>query len=103
MPPIDSIDFKVLSTLSAEQAHKYRVIPSEVSEGIVKLFAPANGGGSARELEFLLGKKVALEEVPPPVFDKFLGRYYPYDQRQRRQRAQADLCLLYTSPSPRDS
>lgn len=83
MLDIDAIDFKTLNAVSAEQAHKYKVIPGHIGNGQVVCFAAAEAPVKTRELEFLLGKKISLQRVDPPMFERHLARYYPYTQGQQ--------------------
>jgi type II secretory ATPase GspE/PulE/Tfp pilus assembly ATPase PilB-like protein len=77
MVDIQQIDFKTLLLLSAEQAHKYRVIPAGQEGAVVAFFHPEGRPILQQELEFLLGKKVQLLPVSGDLFDRQLARYYP--------------------------
>lgn len=84
MTPIESIDFKTIALLSAEQAHRYKVIPSHTEGGMICMYSSAGHLAPKRELEFLLGKKVELHALAPSVFDRHLARYYPYNKSNRQ-------------------
>ncbi|MEM7035864.1 MAG: GspE/PulE family protein [Bacteroidota bacterium] len=90
MQSIENIDFKTLTLLTAEQAHKYRVIPAGLDDGTLTGFSPEGQNTDHRALSFLLGKKIRLESVPIAQFDRQLARYYPFNKAQST-RARADL------------
>lgn len=94
---IETIEFKTINLLSAEQAHKYRVIPvavpsqgSEGAHGTQQLYFPEGRIPAQQELEFLLGKKVELIAVAADLFDRQLVRYYPI-QVASAERTRPDL------------
>ena len=68
MPHIDAIDFKTLATLSAEQAHKYLVIPYRITANELTCIAATDSQVNTRELEFVLGKKINLERIEREIF-----------------------------------
>lgn len=90
MQSIEEIDFKTLTLLTAEQAHKYRVVPAGKENGTLDCYCAEGATVPRRELEFLLGGKVNFVPVALDVFDRHLARYYPF-QAQRSPRAKADL------------
>ncbi len=77
MQDLQNIDFKTVNLLTAEQAHKYRVIPADTGALIQQLYHPEGRTILQNELEFLLGKKTELIPVAHDLFDRQLVRYYP--------------------------
>ena len=87
---IEDVDFKMIAMITAEQAHKYRLIPGAMQDGTLLCYAPEGHQSGARELEFLLGKKVKRNFVAAETFDRHLARYYP-SNRQSPERKKAEL------------
>lgn len=85
MTDLTNIDFKTLTLLTAEQAHKYRVIPAGVENGTFHCFAGEGQEVKQKELEFLLGKKLHIERVEGSAFDRQLARYYPFNARKQQR------------------
>lgn len=87
---MQEIDFKTLNLITAEQAHKYRVIPVEAEKGAISFYFPTGRDIPRNELEFILGKKVHLLPVEPHLFDRQLARYYPI-QVANAERSRPDI------------
>lgn len=73
----DQIDFKTISSISAEQAHKFQVIPVQMEDGKLICFGPEGGGANAKGLAFILGKTIEILALPEEEFRRNLARYYP--------------------------
>jgi type II secretory ATPase GspE/PulE/Tfp pilus assembly ATPase PilB-like protein len=77
MTELGQIDFKTLNLISAEQAHKFRVIPAG-QEGQVWQFYYQDGiAPPSQQLQFLLGAAVNFKPVSAAEFERHLARYYP--------------------------
>lgn len=90
MSNIESLDFKIINLLTAEQAHKFRVIPAQKGPEGLSVFAPMDRPLPQNELEFLLGKKVQAQFIDSELFDKQLNTYYPFSLA-RIEKSKADL------------
>jgi general secretion pathway protein E/type IV pilus assembly protein PilB len=91
MADISNIDFKTLALLTAEQAHRYRVIPHGVEGNTLMVFAPEGTQVNLRELEILLGRKVQVHPAPEADFVRHLARHYPFSQGGQQSRSHAEL------------
>ena len=89
MNGIETIGFKTLNLLSAEQAHRYQVIPASAENGRIIFYVPDRSQTKVDELTFVLGKEVDLLDTDPGVFKRYLAKYYPISvsnmQRQKTQ------------------
>lgn len=90
MEDIQNIDFKTLNLLTAEQAHKYRIIPGGKDSGKLAFYYPAMQSIAQHEIEFLLGQKIQLLPIEQDTFDRHLARYYPF-QVANAERTRADI------------
>ena len=87
---IEAVDFKTLNLLTAEQAHKFKVIPAHAAQDTLHVFAPEGSPFPQSELEFLLGTGIHPEWVDPDLFEKQLNTYYPFSL-SRMEKSKADL------------
>ncbi len=69
----------LMRRLTAEQANHYRVLPkSEQAGGLFLWVDELHSSESFREeLEVILGMSICLENIPSPVIEAALARYYP--------------------------
>ena len=101
-----------LQLLSTQQAWEYRVVPFEVTTDLFRLYIEKenpNSWGVQQELEMIFDKKIHLESVSSEQMIQLLQQHYRqnkhnvFESQKTRQLEDSTSCLLYTSPSPRDS
>ena len=79
-----TLDYRLTSLISPEQAHTFRVVPLEEREDKICFLAEASARQHVPTLKLLLGKEIELEEILSDKLDEYLWKYYPQDQGQNQ-------------------
>jgi type IV pilus assembly protein PilB len=79
MKKLAQIDYRVIGTLTAEQAHKFQVIPVKVEPELIELAGVRAAAQNEAQLQLLLGKKVMINLVEADILHRYLGQYYPLE------------------------
>jgi type IV pilus assembly protein PilB len=72
-----TFDYRLLSKLTAEQAHHFRVIPLVEEEDRLILLTGQAGNEYLPQLQLLLGKELKETVCPSPELERYLHAYYP--------------------------
>lgn len=72
-----SLDYKVLSLLSAKQAHQLRLVPFMEEDNRLFVFAELDRQRNCQKLSLIKGKQVEAEIVGKEELDRLLHQYYP--------------------------
>ncbi|MEZ4850674.1 MAG: GspE/PulE family protein [Bacteroidia bacterium] len=74
---MENIDFKILSLISAEQAHAFQAVPLKKENGHICYLVNEDRLPNAQEMEIVLGQKIKFVPTPATDFEKYLLGYYP--------------------------
>ena len=83
----ETLDYRLVSLISPEQAHTFRVVPLEDRDDVLFLLAEAAAKEHLLPLQLLLGKEIVLEETEAEILDEYLWKYYPKDHEQKKSQA----------------
>lgn len=67
----------ILKNISPELANQYRLVPHNLTDGILFCYTDKLDTESARQLEVFIGKKIQIESCPTQDLDKLLAIHYP--------------------------
>lgn len=77
---LEHIDYRVLSLLTAEQAHAFGVIPLVQNGTSITIAGSEKVAPRLSELRMILGKKIELEPIEPALIQQYLSKYYPVEK-----------------------
>lgn len=80
----ESTDFRVISLLTAEQAHTFRIVPEIMAGDTLQVMGEPAAKQHQGQLELLTGMAISLREVSPAQLEKELLRHYPYKTSQEQ-------------------
>ena len=76
---VQELDFRLLSLLTSEQAHAFRVVPVRMEDKVLVVQGDAENT-RLPQLKLLLGKAVSLEAIDPDILQRQLLTHYPISQ-----------------------
>ena len=88
MQVLPQIDYKYLSLLSPAQAHKFRLIPLELSEGEIHLLGEKEAHPDFPVLKLLLGKPLKIHPIDRTELEKLLLQHYPIRKEEKQKVSQ---------------
>ncbi|MEM7373239.1 MAG: GspE/PulE family protein [Bacteroidota bacterium] len=84
-PTLQELDFRLISLLTAEQAHTFRIIPLRIEEKKLIALGETSSRSKLPQLQLVLGKSVELEIIPPDHLQRLLLTHYPIVQASQNQ------------------
>ncbi|TWI77517.1 general secretion pathway protein E/type IV pilus assembly protein PilB [Lacibacter cauensis] len=87
----DIIKDELLSIITKTQARNYEIIPIEITDTVITFLKSSRSNRNpipAKELEILLGKKIAFKDTDYEYIHTLLDRYYPVKQIDERVKIQ---------------
>jgi len=77
------IETSLQQLINAEQAHHYRIIPTQQYNGTIRFLTDSDQeAGLKSELQIILGKEIELENVAKESINKFLNYNYRIQEKQ---------------------
>ena len=76
-------DYRVLSLITAEQAHKFRIFPIEENDDSIECISDTSGQIFLPQLTLLLGKSIDLTLFSEEEVEKALIKFYPFEQTNK--------------------
>ncbi len=76
-----SIDYKLISLLTASQAHAFRVVPVALEGPTLTVQGTEKAATLKPKLRLVLGKQIDLQVVPEKEVERLLATYYPFEQK----------------------
>jgi len=92
---IINIETSLLQSITATQAWNYNILPREITESnvIFLISERENIEGVRDELEFIFGKKVALEKISHEILERTLSYYYRKSSHKNNQKNNRQLSI----------
>lgn len=88
---IQELDFRLISLLTAEQAHAFRVIPLRAEGSKLILLGENVSSSKLPQLQLLLGKQIELESIPSSDLQRLLLSHYPVVQSSHQQQKSSQV------------
>lgn len=85
MEELNKISSTVLKAISKDSAWQYKVVPFQVSDTLIEVYASEIQNDFSDEQELMTGQTVGFEIVSPQTIDQLLSKFYPKNSDTRAE------------------